>query len=215
MKKLFFAVVLTALTVTTLNAQKFGAKAGLNIAKYNYSGENTSEVNDKLKSLIGFHVGGFAEFEITEKFAFQPELLYSAQGVKSENSDTVLGVVYSSESTIKTSYINIPLMAKYYVIEGLSVQAGPQVGFLMSADATTSNSTGGITQNSTSTDVKDQYKGIDFGLNFGVGYKLDFGLFFDARYNLGLSDLADKRVDGDDNKSTNRVIQISVGYSFN
>ena len=105
-------------------------------------------------------------------------------------------------------------MAKYYVIEGLSVQAGPQIGFLMSADASSSVTSGGTT-NSSSSNVKDQYKDIDFGLNFGVGYKLDFGLFFDARYNLGLSDLADKRNDGDNGKSTNRVIQISVGYSFN
>lgn len=210
MKKLFFAVILTVLTVTTLNAQKFGAKAGLNIAKYSYSGENSSEVNDNLKSLIGFHIGGFAEFEITEKFAFQPELLYTTQGAKSESSDNI----YSYKSTIKTSYINIPLMAKYYVIEGLSVQAGPQVGFLMSADSSSSIAIGGISSKSSS-NVKDQYKSIDFGLNFGVGYKLDFGLFFDARYNLGLSDLADKRDDGDDGKSTNRVIQISVGYSFN
>ncbi|RZJ55928.1 MAG: PorT family protein, partial [Flavobacterium sp.] len=31
------------------------------------------------------------------------------------------------------SYLNVPIMAKYYVIEKLSLEAGPQIGFLLSA----------------------------------------------------------------------------------
>ncbi len=53
---------------------------------------------------------------------------------------------------------------------------------------------------------------IDFGLNFGLGYKLDSGLNFSARYNLGLSNIDDS----DSNVETkNSVFQFSVGYFFN
>jgi len=62
------------------------------------------------------------------------------------------------------------------------LEAGPQEGFLMSAKA----KVGGESE-----DLKDVTKGIDFGLDFRVGYKMDSGLNFGCRYNLGLSDIND------------------------
>ena len=94
-------------------------------------------------------------------------------------------------------------MAKYYVTEGLSLEAGPQIGFLIKAEAGTDD---------VSVDVKDDFKSIDFGFNFGTGYKLESGLNFAARYNLGLSDISD---DNESNiKVKNSVFQLSVGYTF-
>lgn len=59
----------------------------------------------------------------------------------------------------------------------------------------------------------DEIKGIDFGINFGLGYKLASGIFLDARYNLGLSNIND--LEGSDElKNQNQVIQVSVGYLF-
>ena len=182
MKKLLFAAAIAAFTMTSVNAQQFGAKAGLNMATV--VGDNT----DNNKMLTSFHVGAVAEFEINDQFSFQPELVYSMQGTKVEY--TLLG--QEIESSIEISYINIPLMAKYYVTEELSLQAGPQIGFLMSAE---------LKSGSTTSDMKDETK-------------MDNGLFFDARYNLGLSDLADERADGDDDKMSNAVIQLSIGYNF-
>ncbi len=62
---------------------------------------------------------------ISEKFAFQPELLYSAQGSDYDDEDF--------SGSVKADYLNVPLMAKYYVGEGFSLEAGPQVGLLLSA----------------------------------------------------------------------------------
>ena len=62
-------------------------------------------------------------------------------------------------------------------------------------------------------DILDEIKGIDFGIDFGLAYKLDSGIFLAARYNLGLSNISD--VEGaDDFKNQNRVIQLSAGYFF-
>jgi len=102
-------------------------------------------------------------------------------------------------------------MAKYYVAEGFSIEAGPQVGFLMSANAEYEASGGGESE-SDDEDVKDDFKGIDFGFGIGVGYKMDSGLNFAARYSLGLSNIAED--DEDDFSIQNNVMQISVGYMF-
>ena len=192
MKKLLLSIAILA-SGLTINAQeiKFGAKAGLNIS--NFSGDDV-ENNDARTS---FHIGAVAEIEISDKFSVQPELIYSAQG--STTSD--LGV----DITAAVDYLNVPVMAKYYVAERFSLEAGPQIGFLMSAKMKAES--GG---DSEEIDVKDDLKSIDFGINFGAGYKLENGLNFSARYNLGLSDIAEES----DSSVKNGVFQVSVGYSF-
>ena len=191
--------------VSMSNAQgiKVGAKAGLNLSTVN--GDDL----DDAKSLIGFHLGAVAEISIADKFSFQPELLFSTQGAKAEGGD----VDYSYEQKTKLNYLIIPLMAKFYLVKGLSVEAGPQVGFLMSAKAEgeETDSFGGVTETfEYDEDIKDDIKGTDIGINVGAGYKLDSGLFFNARYNIGLSNISEY----DNGDIKNGVFQFSIGYFF-
>jgi len=193
MKKLLFftAIVLFGFTYVSAQDINFGAKAGVNFATI------TGEDLDSFSSRTAFHLGFVAEIGITETFSFQPELLYSAQG--SDYSEDIF------EGSVKVDYLNLPLMAKFYVAEGFSLEAGPQVGFLLSAKDVYDDG---------EDDWSDITKGIDFGLNFGVGYKLESGLNFGARYNLGLSDLNDDPDSQADSAFKNSVIQAYVGFFF-
>ena len=198
MKKLLLCAVLAIFSFTSLIAQevKFGAKAGVNFSNI------TGEMVDSFDGRTSFHIGAVAEIVFSEKFSFQPELIYSSQG--SDYSEDFEGEDF--EGTVKVDYLNIPLMAKYYVAEGLSIEAGPQIGLLLSATDEYEDE---------EDDIKDFLKSTDFGINLGLGYKLGSGLNFSARYNLGLSDNLD--VDGfetDGAEYKNSVIQISVGYFF-
>lgn len=102
----------------TANAQEvnFGAKAGVNFA--NVSGE---DVEDNI-TRTSFNVGAVVEFEISDKFSIQPELIYSAQGAKLEEESDV-------DLTLKLDYLNVPVIAKFYAAESFSLEFGPQVGF--------------------------------------------------------------------------------------
>ena len=186
MKKL----ILTAAAVFAfgfINAQdmKFGAKGGLNFA-------TVSEL-EEAKNKIGFNIGVFAEIGVSDGFAIQPELLFSLQGANGPN-----------DSSLNLNYINIPVMAKFKVAEGFSLQAGPQFGILMSA----TNKFGG-----NSIDTKENFKTLDLGLNFGAGYDISENIMVDLRYNLGLGGLVKDLPDGAKD-SNNRVIALSVGYKF-
>ncbi len=180
-------IILTAAAVFAFsfaNAQetKFGAKIALNIATL------TGDVGDA-SSLVGFQIGAFAEFKISDKFAIQPELIYSVQGASSDGN-----------GDLNLNYINIPVMAKYYVAKSFSLEAGPQIGFLVSAKAD-------------GEDFKDFFESVDFGLNLGAGY--DFTDKFSAglRYNFGLTNIAKTEL-GDNTDIKNGVFSISVGYKF-
>lgn len=185
-------IILTAAAVFAFgfaNAQdvKFGAKVALNVS--NISGDDTGD----LKSLIGGQFGGFAEIGISDKFAIQPELMYSMQGAKYDGGKTNL------------SYLNVPVMAKYFVAEGFSLEAGPQIGFLLSAKDKEDGED--------SVDMKDELESIDFGVNFGAGYDFTENLSAGLRYNLGLTNIV-KNVPGEDFKITNNVFSVSLGYKF-
>jgi opacity protein-like surface antigen len=193
MKKIILTVAV--FTIGFVNAQevKYGAKAGLNFANL------TGDVEDASMK-IGFNVGGFAEIKVSDKFSVQPELLYSTQGAKSEESfegETI-------ESEWNLSYLNIPIMAKYYVSEKFSLEAGPQIGFLLGSK---------VKVESIEVDFKDNTESIDFGLNIGSAYDFTENLFAGLRYNIGLSNVA-KTESGDDTKINNSVISLSLGYRF-
>jgi len=189
-KKLVLAAVMLLATSATLQAQhvNFGVKAGLNV--FNINNDNGASYDAK----TGLHIGLLGHIHLAKQLAFQPELVFSAQGAKYK--------LLNSEAKIKLNYINVPLMIQYMFDNGFRLQAGPQIGFLASAKSEVG---------SNSTDIKSDFKGVDFAIGGGVGYvHPPSGFGVDARYNLGLSNINDNS----SVKSTNRGFQIGVFYLF-
>lgn len=199
MKRIILSVVaLVAFASTKAVAQqqvKFGPKAGVNFS--NISGLDNAETK------TGFHVGAVAEIKFNEKFSIQPEVVYSAQGAKFTGSYPLIGNV---EAKFNYDYINIPILAKYYFVDGFSVEAGPQIGFLVKAEDKVTNGSTEVTN-----DVKNNLNSTSFGLGFGLAYDLPMGVFINGRYNLGLSDIVKNN---NNNAQKNSVIQIGIGYKF-
>jgi hypothetical protein len=195
MKNLLFAVaLLTALSATAQKNKreegfKFGLKGGLNVSNV----MSTDIEDNAIRTSI--HIGAATEFVISDKFSIQPELLFSGQGY----SDQTPG----NYSRLKLNYINLPVLAKYYVAERLSVEIGPQLGVLVSGKERTNDSNDSVSNLST----------IDFGLNAGLGYEFTSGVFFQGRYNLGLNNI-NTSSDADAKKFTNSVFSLSVGMFF-
>jgi hypothetical protein len=201
MKKVLLIVVVTLLGLGNVNAQevKYGAKIGLNSS--NLRGDVDFD------SKIGFNIGAFAEISLSDKLIFQPELLFSTQGAKFEES----GANANATVSIKINYLNIPLMLKYGVTDKLFLEFGPQLGFLLSGKSKYESTYGGETD-SGEQDIKDSSKSFDFGLNFGASFDVAENIMIGARYNLGLSNINDD--DGDDDTAQNAVFSLSLGYRF-
>jgi len=188
MKKLV-VLVLTAGTFFTASAQvQLGLKAGANFATLSGSAA------DGAQTKVDFHGGAFAQIALFNAFALQPELLYSGQGAKGNQNET--------DFTINQAYLNIPVLFKYQHGSGLFAETGPQLGFLLAANA----KAGG-----TSTDIKSSYKSTDFSWAFGIGYKISMlHAGIDARYNLGISNIMSENIPGQ--TLTNSVFQVGVFF---
>ena len=190
MKKILLAAVaFVACSVATVSAQsvEWGIKAGLNLS-------NVTHVDDaKMKPSV--NAGVFANFMVIDDILnIQPEVLYSRQGWKLKEGDVD---VYG-----RLNYINIPVLAKLNIIDNLTLDLGPQFGFLL--DAKTKAKADGET---VKVDI-DGAKNFDVSFAMGASYRIIPALDVYARYNLGLTKVFD--TDGD--KIKNSVIQIGVGF---
>lgn len=207
MKKIILAVALLATLAVTAQETKitFGVKAGLNLSSANVERDYDTDVS----SLAGFHVGGFANFKIDDKWALQPELLFSTQGFKEYLNDG--GYIFDDK--YKLTYLNLPVSFQYAAASKLHIEAGPQVDFLVSgkADGKYYDPMFDETQTQNNVDIKDRLKSIAFGFNVGAGYAITSQLSASVRYHLGLSEIDD--LEGV--KMKNRNIQVGVGCTFN
>ena len=180
MKKLFLLAIAVICFSVSSNAQgiRFGVKGGLNLANFNELKAGNVEVDTD--SRTGYHIGAVLQLSIAETFAIQPEVLYSAQGTDDFDVD----------------YLKIPILAKLKFAKFLSVEAGPQFGFVVNdgiKDALRS--------------LQSNIEAESFDLSGAVGAGVEFGPFFgQLRYNFGLTDV----VDGFDGR--NSAFQVSVGY---
>jgi len=109
MKKLIIVAIalIGFTTISTAQDIKFGVKGGANFS--------TLSGNSSLDARTGYHIGAVGQISLIDKFAIQPEILYSAQGADNLDID----------------YLNIPILLKYKFLKFLSFDAGPQFGFLV------------------------------------------------------------------------------------
>lgn len=188
----FLSLALMAVVISgAVSAQhmNIGIKAGLNL----YNIKNNNDVKYDLKP--GINVGLFSHIHLSDQFAFQPELVFSGQGAKY----TTGGV----DTKLNLNYLNVPLILQYMFDNGFRLQAGPQFGFLMSANSVT---------NDVKTDVKDNFKPLDIAIGVGLGYiHVPSGFGLNARYNHGLNNINENN---SSSKSFNRGFQLGVFYQF-
>lgn len=197
--------VITIFAFGFSNAQdvKFGIKAGLNLSSWT---GDTQGMN--LRPRLGINVGGFAEIRFLDQFSIQPEILYSAQGTRFKNvGATVNGQYFKGDIKWNLSYINIPLMFKYTTNNKSYFEAGPQIGFLLSAKFR-------------GEDIHNLYKSTDFGFNLGCGYNFTENIAVGIRYTIGLTDVNDASDEYQDypdlyNASfKNSNFALSLAYKF-
>ncbi len=190
MKKYLIALVAVVLLAGTAGAQEhsgFGIKAGLNI--YNVHNDNNMSFDNKL----GFHAGLLAHIHLSDRFALQPEVVYSMQGARYE--------LLNTNSRYSLDYINVPVLLQFMFAKGFRLQAGPQVGFLINSQAKADQYN--LNQN-------DDLRVLELAATGGVSYLSPIGLGIDARYVHGFTNINERGPV----ISTNRGFQLGLFYLF-
>jgi len=224
MKKTLAAVAM--LTAGVAQAQfEIGAKAGVN---YHFqsvtlgdrapSGATAPEGDNGL----GFHLGGFLLFGLSDNIHLRPEVLYSTRSYSSstQSSITILGTTTDLELDVRQtmSYFEVPLLFGLNVTRNLSLQAGPGFGILAgnkvrstgTQRVTSNGQTVTTSQESTSTST-DGIRSLELAGVLGLGYHADNGLDIGIRYWRGLNTI---NSDTDFAKTNQNIVQVSLGYAL-
>ncbi|MEY8020440.1 porin family protein [Muriicola sp. SD30] len=183
---------------------EFGIKGGLNFSSINVDPQEDLPNPD---SRIGFHLGGVANFGLSEKLDVQSELLLNTVGAKFEGVDDI--------ERVKLTYLSLLGAFKYNIDENFNIVLGPQINLLTGGEFEEEDK---IENSKESLDANNFYKGTDFSLALGVGYKIDDNIELGVRYNIGLTDNNDDAIEEgffDSNQALkNRFIQLSAIFFF-
>ncbi len=198
------ALPLALLIAAPLHAQTtLGVKGGINIANVDVS---EVDLPDVLDSKTGFVGGAFVNLTLGSLFALQPELLYSQKGFKASEGPL--------EATLGTNYIEIPVLLKAQFKLAMlrpAIYAGP----VLSMETGCNLDIIGVSVDCDDDEGFVDRKKSEWGAVFGANLDFFLGpvmLLLDARYQLGLTNLAD--VPDSDESVKNRVWQIMAGVGF-
>lgn len=188
MKKiLMIAAMIVA--VMSVNAQE----AGQTYLKVMFGGAYTNVTGGKdTKMKVGAVVGPEVGYMVSNKFALSAGLQYAMQGNKVKDE---------IDGTFKNNleYLNIPVLANFYVTPEIVLKAGAQVGYLVRAK-------------SDGASFRDACNKVDFSIPLGISWEQKDGWVIEARYNLGLTNVMKKDIVGKNNH--NSVIMVSLGYKI-
>ena len=157
--------------------------------------------SDNSKFKFGMAAGIEGQYQLNNWFGLSAAVMYSQQGAKAKNYDV----------KVNTEYINIPVMAKFYVTKGLSLNVGLQPGFMTKAKAKGDGRT---------IDVKSNCNKVDFSIPMSIAYEFENGLSFEARYATGLTNVGKDAFDSTSSswdktfQNKNEVFMLTVGYKF-
>lgn len=133
--------------------------------------------NSSAEAKVGLAAGAELECGIADNLGITAGAVYAMQGNK------------DGDIKWNLEYINIPILANYYVAPGFAIKAGLQPAFNVNDDDNSLVNT------------------FDLSIPVGLSYEIsDFVI--DARYQWGLT----KIIDNTDLK--NSVVMISIGYKF-
>ena len=189
-------ILLTAILMTGFAASaqtwsddvQFGVRGGLNFSTV------TGDDFDSPDGRTSFYAGLLAELPLSDLVSLQPEVFYSAQGY-----DVSSGAV---DSSYNLDYVQVPVLLKVYLIDGLNLQAGPQFGFKVNEDIDFDTNQGTLDFDT------DAVNTFDFQLSAGAEYKLFSKIFVQARYTYGFTDVIDNV------EARNSVVSAGIGYIF-
>ncbi len=201
MKTIFRKLALSltmVVMVSAASAQEFsyGVQAGMTVPTL------SGDVDCDAK--VGYSVGLTTNYMFNDKWGVGLDAIYQMQGYSIDKGST--------HDYMRTNlhYLNIPIMANYQIVYGLSIKAGVQPGFLLGVNSA-SKLDGGDRETSDMESAEDSgYEVFDLSIPVGLAYDITDNVYVDARYNIGVTNILD-----DNSKDAfNNVFVLSVGFRF-
>ena len=158
---------------------------------------------DSWKVHFGGHLGAYINIRLSQLVALEPGVFYSQKGTSTTLD--LSGIDF--EGTIKSNYLDLPLLLRLYPAGGFNIFMGVQFAYHLNSSFDFEVDGNPVIDGEDTTDTISEF---DVAPVLGIGYE------FEGGFNLNLAgELGMISVDGIGNLDTfNRNIRLSIGYAF-
>lgn len=193
MKKIIFSLTICLLIAAVSYAQNdisYGIKGGLNYSNLVYEFEDSNNDFLDFNAKVGFYAGGFINISLSDKFALQPELLYSSQGAKLDIDYSQVLIFNQNDPTfleneedvnVKQSKLLLPILLQYKIGSDFSLFLGPQITYTLNFETEVDSGDELVV----SRFQDDDKIGIDVSAR--LGYKVSENMMIELGYFRGLT----------------------------
>ncbi len=187
-----------------------GARVGLNLSRI--SGDDV-DGEEYITPLPGVTGGIFSRFRFTDFFAVQPELFYSAKGVKWKYDRSEDSGDDEAKDISRIHYVEIPVNLVFSLPFEKKINpyiyGGAAAAFFLGATKTVTINNTEVLNESRNEGARNYDIGVDFGGGFYLSIKRG-DIVLDVKYTLGLLTADDEGYE----EVRNRALSLSAGYSF-
>lgn len=193
--------MLAIFSMTSVSAQEFrhgfswGIKSGTNLSTLITESKILQE-DDHIASRWGYTGGGFINYRFSRRFMLSFDLLFSGKGFK---ADLIPGI---TDAKFRLNYLDLPVLANFYVYKGLALKVGLQPSILLNA-----NVKGKLIKKQP---VHSRIRSYDCAVPLGISYDFTDRLILDIRYTMGGYGVL-KNLDIN-NLNNNSVLSVTIGY---
>ncbi len=227
-KSVSIAVILVFCLAGFSQESNVFVKGGVNIGNVSISDNGKY---DDANALVSFHAGIMADLPVSKFFSFQPGLLFTGKGSKTQSGQPSNATYF--KATSNPYYIELPvnLVAKVPLASNESnffIGAGPYIaagiagknkseGKIFGATFTSDKSIKFSNDDPTTVNREEGagfgiLKRFDYGLNGTAGFELN-NLLLSVNYGYGLSKLT-SGANNDDDNNKHRVLSFSLGVKL-
>ncbi len=232
-----YITTLTLLLVCTMSFAQLATGIRLGFTAGTPIGKAEEGATGKLG--LGTVAGVVVEYNITDKWGLRTEAYYTQKKssfstpasvdeydylYEPPGSDTAVWIVAKFDGDVDgkfdNRYVEMPLLAHYYVSDRWNVAFGPYLGYLLRGEISgTSNGTVriGVADLPVDNQLFDESQHLspwDYGLIGSMRYETDFGLNYEFRLSSGLSSVFKETYPLADGIVRNMYVQLTAGYRF-
>ncbi len=217
MRKKLFVLAFSLLTATASYAQfTLGFKVGLAVASNRVDTKTTGLDFASDGSSARIIIGGIADIQFAEKYAFSTGILYATKQAKFTAKPSGAGVGNFSESW-GLQYIQIPLTVKLFTSEvfpnaKVYIQAGPQIEILVGKKnkESSTKALGGET-------IVSSFTPVDISVTAAAGLEYTIGeniLFGGLNFQTGFINTINKTNSDTPFTSKNTLFSLEIGIKL-
>lgn len=193
-KKIILCAALVLAGFSASAQHKLGVKAGGNMS---WIPGTTIYGYENVVPHFNFYAGATYEYQLSDSFAIQPELLYARKGYRDNND--------ASRYKRTLAYVELPVLASFKMLDDrFAFMLGPEFGYLVSA---TTNDKGVI---------KDDLKNcnpFEFSIVLQACYMIIDNLGIELKVDYGLTRVI-KQFENVVDKGRNLSLELGVCYKF-